>query len=244
MSTTMRAGYQADQHTQSGIKVETTKYRLEQCSPQEIIRWAVGTFGDGVVTSSSFQHHSTALLHMVSRTCPDLLILFIDTGFHFPETLAFKEQVTRLFSLRVEDVRPGPDTRQLLATLGPGLPHHNPDLCCYLNKVLPLQQALRGRWAWITGQRRDQSPTREALPVLETRSDGLVRINPLAAWTGEDVRHYIAVHRLPPHPLYELGYRSIGCAPCTRPVIPGEGERAGRWPGHDKLECGLHESRR
>jgi len=262
MSNIVLAGHLTDQHTQISTNTRNRLFpppyqwlreaqaiaadlkalnqHLEQCSPQEILRWAVDTFGDGVVMSSSFQHHGTALLHMVSQVCPDLLILFIDTGFHFPETLAFKEQVTRLFSLRVVDVRPPLSTQELGAVFGPDLPHRNPDLCCHLNKVLPMQQALRGRRAWITGRRRDQSPTRAALPVVETCSDGLVKINPLAMWTGEDVLHYIAVHHLPPHPLYELGYRSIGCAPCTRPVRPGEHERAGRWPGHDKLECGLH----
>ena len=222
------------------INLKTLNDHLELCSPHEIIRWTVDTFGDGVVMSSSFQHHSTALLHMVAHVCPDQLILFIDTGFHFPETLAFKEQMTRLLSLRVVDVRPAPSTQQLLATFDPDLPRHNPDLCCHLNKVLPLQQAQRGRRAWITGRRRDQSTTRADLPVVEARPEGLVKINPLAAWTGEDVRRYIAVHHLPPHPLYELGYRSIGCAPCTRPVRLGEHERAGRWPGYDKMECGLH----
>ncbi len=222
------------------IDLETLNHHLAQCSPQEIIRWAVDAFGDGVVMSSSFQHHSTALLHMVAHICPDLLILFIDTGFHFPETCALKEQMARLLSLRVVDVRPAPSTQQLLATLGPDLPRQDPDLCCHLNKVLPMEQALRGRRAWITGRRRDQSPTRADLPVVETRPDGLVKINPLVAWRGEDVQRYIAAHHLPPHPLYELGYRSIGCAPCTRPVCADECERAGRWPGFDKLECGLY----
>ena len=228
----------------SAADLEILNHYLEQCSPLEIIRWAVDTFGDDVVMSSSFQHHSTALLHMVAHNCPELLIFFIDTGLHFPETLAFKEQMTRLLSLRVVNVRPAPGTKDLLASLGPDLPRQYPDLCCRLNKILPLQQALRSRRAWITGRRRDQSPTRGDLPVLEVRSDGLVKINPLATWTGDEVKRYVASQYLPSHPLFELGYRSIGCAPCTRPVCADECERAGRWPGCEKLECGLHTSGR
>jgi phosphoadenosine phosphosulfate reductase len=126
------------------------------------------------------------------------------------------------------------------ARYGPDLWKRDPDLCCYLNKVLPMQTALRRCKAWITGIRRDQSARRANARVVTCRDDGLVKINPLLTWTQQDVWRYIEFHDLPPHPLYGRGYRSIGCAPCTRPVRSEESERAGRWSGTPKQECGLH----
>jgi len=213
--------------------IEQQNLRLEDATPEEIIRWAVDTFGRDVVASSSFQTQSVPLLHIISRTCPDLPILFVDTGYHFPETLRFRDALQEAWGLNV-------------VTVGPTLsrpcypPPCDPERCCHLRKVEPMQRALQGYRAWITGIRRDQTAQRRHMRVLELQPGGLFKINPLVNWTRDDVQAYITRHELPAHPLYKYGYRSVGCAPCTRPVADGEDERAGRWVGLDKTECGLH----
>jgi phosphoadenosine phosphosulfate reductase len=213
---------------------------MEQWTPQQVIRWAVETFGNDVAMSSSFQQQSLALLHIASRVAPALPVFFVDTGYHFQETLAFKQDVARRLWLNVIDLRPELSQEEQDAHYGPDLCKRDPDLCCYLNKVQPMQNALRKCKAWITGIRRDQSARRANAPVVTCRDDGLVKINPLVTWTRQDVWRYVEFHKLPPHPLYARGYRSIGCAPCTRPLKAGESERAGRWSGTAKKECGLH----
>lgn len=214
---------------------------VEQWTPHKIIQWAVDAFGADLAMTSSFQQQSVVLLHIVSRVAPRLPILFLDTGYHFAETLEFKDQLIEAFGLEnVQIIRPALSQEEQMAQHGPNLPQTNPDLCCYINKVLPLQEAMKQFRAWITGIRRDQSAARTNTPIIDIREDGLAKIAPLAAWTGDDVARYAEFHRLPRHPLYELGYKSIGCAPCTQPIQEGEDERAGRWAGHAKKECGLH----
>jgi phosphoadenosine phosphosulfate reductase len=213
---------------------------MEQWTPQQIILWAVETFGNDVALSSSFQQQSLALLHIASRVVPSLPVFFVDTGYHFAETLSFKEDLARRLWLNVIDLRPEVPQEEQDARYGPELWRRDPDLCCYLNKVQPMQQALRKCRAWITGIRRDQSARRADAQAVEYRDDGLVKVNPLVNWTRQDVWRYIEFHSLPPHPLYRQGYRSIGCAPCTRAVTASEDERAGRWSGTGKNECGLH----
>jgi phosphoadenosine phosphosulfate reductase len=213
---------------------------FEQWTPHKILQWAVETFGDGLAMTSSFQQQSLTLLHIVSTVAPQLPIFFLDTGYHFKETLAFKALVAEQLGLNVRDIRPAMSRKEQEARHGPDLPHTNPDLCCYINKVLPLQEAMKGYRAWITGIRRDQSPARANAPIVDIRQDGIVKIAPLATWTRDDVKRYMDFHQLPRHPLYDKGYKSIGCAPCTRPVREGEDERAGRWAGKQKTECGLH----
>lgn len=203
-------------------------------APEEVIAWAVDAFAGCIVTSSSFQQQSLPLLHMISRLAPEMPVLFCDTGYHLPETLAFKEQIRRHMDLNVIEVYPTPEDNE------PDLWRQSLEQCCYLNKVLPMQQVLTGYRAWITGIRHDQSTQRAQARVIERRADGLIKINPILSWTETVVQHYIACHHLPMHPLYEMGYRSIGCAPCTRPIAAWEDERAGRWPGRENKECGLH----
>jgi phosphoadenosine phosphosulfate reductase len=190
--------------------------------------------------TSSFQQQSLTLLHIVSLVVPHLPIFFLDTGYHFEETLAFKTRVTEQFGLNIHDIHPEMNREEQDAKYGPDLPHTNPDLCCYLNKVQPLQSAMQGYRAWITGIRRDQSPARANAPIVDIRDDGIAKIAPLATWTRDDVWRYMEFHQLPRHPLYDKGYKSIGCAPCTRAIAEGEDERAGRWSGKKKTECGLH----
>ena len=190
---------------------------------------------------SSFGAESVVLLHMAAVVDPALPVVFLETGKHFPETLAYRDRLVRDLGLRdVRAVRP--DRLALLQNDRHGrLFAEDPDLCCHIRKTEPLEDALRGFAAWITGRKRFQGGLRADLPVIETEpSTGRLKLNPLASWSAERLEAYRAAHGLPPHPLIGEGYRSIGCAPCTRPVRPGESPRAGRWSGIDKVECGIH----
>jgi phosphoadenosine phosphosulfate reductase len=177
---------------------------------------------------------------MVTRLMPDVRIFFLDTGYHFWDTLIFREQVQHEWNLNVVDLyrdsRWDAFARQNTRTL----PLQDPNLCCYIHKVQPMQKALGGLRAWISGIRRDQTPERAHAQILELQDDGLLKVNPLLNWTKSDVQAYIADHHLPAHPLYERGYRSVGCAPCTVAIESNDDDRAGRWAGRNKTECGLH----
>ncbi|MBJ3775224.1 phosphoadenylyl-sulfate reductase [Acuticoccus mangrovi] len=196
-------------------------------------------FPGRIAMVSSFGADSVALLHLVSRVAPDIPVLFIETGMHFAETIAYRNATARALGLtNVIDVRAG---KKVLLEEDPddNLHMFDPDACCAVRKVEPLNRALKEYDAWITGRRRDQSFTREAIPHVE--ADGSrVKINPLAGWTQADVDDYIERHALVRHPLVAQSYPSIGCAPCTSPVGPGEDPRSGRWRGTGKTECGLH----
>jgi len=205
--------------------------QLEAASAIEVLSWGRRHFGDGLVVACSFQ--DAVLAHLVATVDRGIEVLFLDTGFHFPETLAFAEDVSR--SLRI-------DLRIVSAGLDPEDDPCGTPACCQRRKVEPLEAALEGRLAWATGLRRVDSPTRAMTPVVEwdPLHAGRVKLNPLATWTDDDVAAYESALGLPRHPLFERGYRSIGCAPTTRPTAPGEDPRAGRWPGQAKTECGLH----
>jgi phosphoadenosine phosphosulfate reductase len=213
---------------------------FETKTPQEILTWAIDQFWPQIAMSSSFQTQSMPLLHMATRIRRDLLIFFLDTGYHFWETLIFRERIASEWQLNVldlyRDTRWDAFTRQHIRTL----PMEDSDLCCYLHKVQPMQKALKDLKAWISGIRRDQTPTRAKARILELQEDGLLKINPLLNWTKVDVNNYIREHKLPVHPLMGKGYLSIGCAPCTLAVGLRDDERAGRWAGRGKTECGLH----
>jgi phosphoadenosine phosphosulfate reductase len=213
---------------------------FEARTPQEILAWAVAEFWPGVALSSSFQTQSMPLLHMATRLRADLRILFLDTRFHFWESLIFREQIQREWKLNVVDLYRDARWDAFMRHLGRDLPGRDPNLCCYIHKVQPMQKALAGLSAWITGIRRDQTPERAAARILELQPDGLLKVNPLLNWTKAEVERYIAERGLPKHPLLERGYRSVGCQPCTQPVVAGQDDRAGRWAGRNKRECGLH----
>ena len=214
--------------------------QFEAKTPQEIIQWAVNEFAPDIAISTSFQTQSMPLLHMVTRIKPDIKIFFLDTGYHFWDTLIFREQIQHEWHLNVIDLyrdsRWDHFARQNTRTL----PVQDPNLCCYIHKVQPMQKALSGLRAWISGIRRDQTSERAHAQILELQDDGLLKVNPLLNWTRSNVQAYMADHRLPTHPLYERGYRSIGCAPCTIAIGLNDDERAGRWVGRGKTECGLH----
>jgi len=212
---------------------------LEQKSPRERLAWAVERFGERLLFTSSFGAGAGVLLHLWSEVARELPVVFLDTNFHFPETLEYRDRLVAQLGLRLEIVRPAWTREQFLADEGE-LYLIDPDRCCALNKVAPLEPRRRAAAAWISGLRRDQSATRAATPILLADGDGPLKVHPIASMTARDVEAYLAAHGIPEHPLKARRFLSIGCAPCTRPVADGEDERAGRWAGTAKTECGLH----
>ena len=207
----------------------------------EVLRRAVGDADLGrVALVSSFGAESVVLLHMVSLAAPGLPVLFIDTQMLFPETLEYQREVSA--QLGLTDVRVIRASDREVALHDPdGMLHRiNADACCDFRKTVPLETALSGFDAWITGRKRFQGGQRTALEFFEPEPPARLRVNPLAHWRSQDVQDYMVENRLPRHPLVAKGYPSIGCAPCTSPVRPGEDPRAGRWRGSDKSECGIH----
>lgn len=217
---------------------------LQEASPDEVLRWSVEAI-DRVAIATSFQASGLVILHMLLDIRRDLPVLFLDTGFHFPETLAFKQQITELWDLKVVDLHGTHGNAKIQAEIyGDELYRRDPDACCAINKVRPLQAALEEYDGWISGLRRDQSPLRSDTPIIEAQllpsGNEIMKIHPLARWNKAEVDTYIGEHSIPTHPLLERGYMSIGCMPCTRPVGADEEERAGRWAGLGKTECGIH----
>jgi phosphoadenosine phosphosulfate reductase len=212
---------------------------LEGQSAEKIIEWAAGQFGDRFCVTSSFA--DAVLAHVASRVVPGIEVVFLDTGLHFPETLSVRDQVTSTIPVTVRSVRPPMTVGQQDGEYGPRLFSRDPDACCAMRKVKPLEDALAGYQAWAAGLRRDESPTRARTPVVHWEyAREKVKVNPLAAWTESDVDAYIARHNVPVNQLLKQGYGSVGCWPCTRRTAPGEDARAGRWAMFDKTECGLH----
>jgi phosphoadenosine phosphosulfate reductase len=216
--------------------------RLKDASPQEILRVAIERYGDRIALVSSFGAESAVLLHMAAQIDPDISVIFLDTGMLFGQTLDYRKQLAQRLGLTgVRDQRP---QFQDLAMNDPeaDLWKRDTDACCQIRKVLPLDRALAGFEGWITGRKRFQGGDRIRLNVVE-RGEKQIKFNPLANWTKEQLDAYAAEHDLPPHPLVALGYPSIGCWPCTRPVEEGEDARSGRWAGSEKTECGIHTPR-
>jgi phosphoadenosine phosphosulfate reductase len=203
---------------------------FETAPASAVIRWAVETFGESVALAASFE--DIVLIDLVTRVVPGIEVVFLDTEAHFPETLDFVEQVQARYGLNLTVTKPGPE-----AAAHPC----GTEQCCQFRKVEPLRRALAGKRAWLTSLKRSDGPTRAETPIVSWDATfGLVKVNPLATWTENDITSYLADHDLPVHPLIPRGYRSIGCAPTTRPVAEGDDPRAGRWSGLDKSECGLH----
>ena len=233
----MTIAYQDDDLTQSLAR--RLDAELRHAHPMTILRAAYDALGDQVALVSSFGAESAVLLHMVSQLNPQTPVLFLDTGMLFGQTLDYRQQLAARLGLtdvrdlrpRFEDLAVGDPNAELWKT--------DTDACCHIRKVLPLDRALAGFGGWITGRKRFQGGDRLRLRVVE-RADGQIKFNPLANWTKEQIEAYAAEHDLPPHPLVAFGYPSIGCWPCTQPVEEGQDERAGRWAGQDKTECGIH----
>jgi phosphoadenosine phosphosulfate reductase len=181
------------------------------------------------------------LPHLAGQVRPGVDVVFVDTGYHFAETVGTRDAVAATLPVTVKTVTPRQTVAQQDASFGVRLYERNPDQCCALRKVTPLRQALKGYRAWASGLRRDEAVTRSEVRVVEWDARrGMVKLNPIAAWTQQDVDRYIAENGVLVNPLLSDGYGSIGCAPCTRRIAPGEDLRAGRWAGTNKIECGLH----
>jgi phosphoadenosine phosphosulfate reductase len=204
---------------------------FETVAPRRIIQWAVDEFGTRVSLTASMT--DAVLIDMAVQVDRGIEVVFIDTGYHFPETLDTVEAVRRRYGLNLR--------MMTVAHQDEALWEADPENCCSAVKVGQLDRALADKDAWMSGLRRVEAPTRAAAPIVGRDIRGLIKVNPLATWTDDDIAGYIADHDVPVNPLLHQGYLSIGCMPCTRPVAPGEDPRSGRWAGLDKTECGLHD---
>jgi phosphoadenosine phosphosulfate reductase len=219
---------------------DTAGIALEGAPAEEIAKWATDTFGARFCVTSSMA--DAVVAHLFSRVAPGVDVVFLDTGLHFPETLKVRDTVARTMNVTMRSIRPRKTVGQQDGELGPRLFARDPDECCFLRKVEPLERALTDYDAWATGLRRDESPTRAGTPVVAFDArKGKVKVNPIAAWTQADVDAYISRWNVPVNELFKKGYSSIGCWPCTRRTKAGEDPRAGRWAMFEKTECGLHQ---
>jgi phosphoadenosine phosphosulfate reductase len=206
---------------------------------EEVLRWAAAMFGDRLIVASNMQ--DAVLVDLAAKAAPGVDVLFLETGYHFAETIGTRDAVEQVYDVRIVNATAEHTVAEQDSLLGKDLFARDPNQCCALRKVAPLENTLRGYDAWVTGVRRVEAPTRANTPLITyDEKFGLVKINPIAAWTDEDMDAYIAEHNILVNPLVDAGYPSIGCAPCTRKPLPGEDKRAGRWAGRAKTECGLH----
>ena len=213
---------------------------LELAPAEVIIEWAVATFGRRFAITSSMG--DAVLAHVASRVAPGIDVVFLDTGYHFAETIGTRDAVEATLPVNLINVTPKQTVAEQDAAHGKDLFNRDPDLCCALRKVKPLEEALAGYDAWATGLRRDETHNRVIAPVIGwDDKKRKVKVSPLARWTGEEVERYIEENNVLVNPLQYDGYPSIGCWPCTRRVAPGEDPRSGRWAGTGKTECGIHQ---
>ncbi|MEU1901371.1 phosphoadenylyl-sulfate reductase [Nocardiopsis dassonvillei] len=218
---------------------ERAARELEEASASEIISWAAETFGDQLCMTSSMA--DALMVDLVSRTVPGIDVIFLDTGYHFPETIGTRDAVASVYDINLINVEPTRTVAEQDLALGPRLHGRDPGICCHLRKVEPLQRALEPYAAWLTGLRREDSATRRDTPVVQwDRRRRMTKVNPIARWTQDQVDAYMAENGVIVNPLQYDGYPSIGCEPCTRRVAPGEDPRSGRWSGTGKTECGIH----
>ncbi|MDP3981234.1 MAG: phosphoadenylyl-sulfate reductase [Chlamydiota bacterium] len=215
---------------------------LQNSGPREILQWAIDEFWPDIAMSTGFGASGMVLIHLISQIKPEMKIIFLNTGFHFQETLLFKERIKDLYKVNIVEHHGAITKEELFQRISPHPFHDNPDLCCQINKVEPLKTALEAYQlrAWVSALRRDQSSTRKHIDILEEYEGGLVKINPLTNWTKKEIWNYLHLNKIPYHPLHDQGYPSVGCEPCTKSVSEGEHERSGRWEGKGKKECGIH----
>jgi len=218
-----------------------------QSQPTEnILRWAWDEFGTRAAIGTSFQGAGLAMIHLARQHGLNFPVFTLDTGLLFPETLTLKDRLEDFFDVEIESLVPDLTVEQQAQAHGPELWKSDPDLCCASRKVMPLQGKLSELDCWITGLRREQSETRAAVEYVELYTFDsrtgreIVKLNPMAAWSRKAVWDYLHKHEIPYNPLHDQGYRSIGCWPCTNKVTEGQKERAGRWTGFNKVECGIH----
>ncbi len=212
---------------------------LEGAPAREVIAWAMETFGSRICITSSMS--DAVVIDLVSRQAPGIDVLFLDTGYHFPETIGTRDAVSAVYPVNVVSVTPAATVTEQDAELGPKLYTRNPDLCCYLRKVVPLEQALGPYDAWFTGVRREETSARTSTKVVQwDERRQMVKVNPIVEWTQQDVDDYIESNGVLVNPLIYDGYPSIGCRTCTARVAAGADPRSGRWAGTGKTECGIH----
>ena len=213
---------------------------LADAPAEEVIRWATDTFGDRICVTSSMT--DAVIIHLAAAVRPGIDVIFLDTGYHFAETIGTRDAVEVVYPIHLVNVTPSRTVAEQDAELGPRLYGRNPDLCCYLRKVQPLERTLRDSYdAWISGVRRDETAARRGTPVVDWDAKRqMVKVNPIARWTAEQVDEYIAAEGVLVNPLVYDGYPSIGCRTCTLRVEPGADPRSGRWAGTGKTECGIH----
>ncbi|MER7012550.1 phosphoadenylyl-sulfate reductase [Saccharopolyspora sp. NPDC000359] len=219
--------------------VEEAAPRLAEASAQEALRWAAETFGDELIVASNMQ--DAVLVDLAAKARPGVDVLFLETGYHFAETIGTRDAVAQVYDVSIVNAIPEQTVAEQDAAEGPRLHERDPNRCCFLRKVVPLRNTLARYEAWVTGVRRVEAPTRANTPVVTWDDrNGLVKVNPLAAWSDEDLQRYIDEHGVLVNPLVPAGYPSIGCQPCTAKPAPGADPRSGRWAGSSKTECGLH----
>jgi phosphoadenosine phosphosulfate reductase len=222
-------------------EVERIQKVVEWWSPEDLLRWSFAAFGNQVAIASAFGVEGMVLIDIAARLNPKVRVFTLDTEFLFPETYALMDRIEQRYGISIERVKPAltPEAQEL--EHGPALWSRDPDACCSLRKVEPLRRKLAELRAWITSIRRDQTAVRASAQKVEWDTKfHLVKINPLSDWNSTQVWRYIHDHQVPYNPLHDRGYPSLGCTHCTRAIRPGEDERAGRWSGFVKIECGLH----
>jgi phosphoadenosine phosphosulfate reductase len=227
--------------TETGLRelAERGASDLDGATAADLLRWADENFGAEYVVASNMQ--DAVLIDMAAKVRPGVDVLFLDTGYHFAETIGTRDAVSEVYDVNVINVTPEHSVSEQDALLGKNLFARDPNECCRLRKVAPLGKALQGYSAWVTGLRRVEAPTRANAPLISfDAAFGLVKINPLATWTDEDIQDYIEANNVLVNPLVFDGYPSIGCAPCTAKPADGADPRSGRWQGMGKIECGLH----
>ncbi|HZJ15481.1 MAG TPA: phosphoadenylyl-sulfate reductase [Chthoniobacteraceae bacterium] len=230
----------------SSDEVRVLADKFESLPLTDILRWAWERFGKRAAIGTSYQGAGLVMIDHAVRGGIPLPVFTLDTQLLFPETYELKRRIEKHFGIQIEPLIPEQAPEQQAAEFGPELWKTKPDLCCTLRKVEPLKKKFEQLAVWITGLRRQQSETREKTRILELyhfdvlRDHYILKMNPMVNWSREAVWAYIKEHNLPYNPLHDRGYRSIGCQPCTRPISEGENERAGRWTGFDKSECGIH----
>ena len=227
--------------TMSASEIPAAREILEKWPPQDILRWAVSEFHPGLTMATAFGAEGCCLIHMLAEIEPGVRVFNLETGYQFPETLELRQRLKERYGIEVELVRPELTVADYEAKHGGPLYRRRPDQCCHDRKIVPLRRALAGYDAWISAIRRDQSADRALADIVQwdTRFD-MIKVNPLLNWTRRDVWTFLVAHDIPYNPLHDQGYASIGCWPCTRAVSAGEDERAGRWAGTGKAECGLN----
>ncbi|HEX5728620.1 phosphoadenylyl-sulfate reductase [Microbacterium sp.] len=238
-ATTRRSPDELRELAEAG-NIELGSLTDHEASPADVVAWVARHFGaDAAAVACSMA--DAALPHLVAEQLPGVDVLFLDTGYHFAETRSTRDEVGRALDVRIVDVLPDQTVAEQDAAFGEKLYARDPGLCCARRKVAPLQDALGGYEVWFTGVRREEAPTRAATPLVTwDERNGLVKVNPVAAWTFDDLLDYAGAHQVPVNLLVTNGYPSIGCEPCTKAVAPGDDPRSGRWAGLSKTECGLH----